>query len=739
MRIFVNNVDGFLAGAICADLTKLSHTILGTRKSHNNAIMPPCIKRIVLRTDVRKLMKTVASCDIVVYDLHDADLEELELILRVLTSSEITQDMTFILVSSVGVWSRTQRTYETAVQSPEESIQDPAVLETAAEEAEATTGDVEKEGTAPSGEQPVAKPTTRRPIALRSEDYIRRIPAPKFQDWKNIETLVLSMREKMTVRPYVVCAGIPYGNGEDAFLGLFKAAWQSRQTLRIIGDGCNFLPCVHARDVARLVRHIAVKKPSLEYHLAVDRGDTTQKAVIDAVAAEFGVGYDVQSVSVPEALLAELADILTLDLRLEPSPLMTEMVKVEPPPLEEGENAPVEGEIEEPIAQEKLAFKWWCEHGLVSNVSTVASEFCRWRRLKPVRFVILGPPGCGGNLLAAALAEQYAVESVVMEDVIENARNKDSPLGQTVRDTLDQIAAAFSNPKSQGPFLIPATVSTQVAQEALLERIPIRYRGFVLSGFPTSMEELDSFFLEDAPVPEQTEEGEAPEKLPKIFRPIVQPDAVILLSSSDEACQRRAQTEAERPMPDAEFQKKMAAWKKEMPEEGPKLIDVFTERGLEPLAFDVDVSSVSEMAEQVVLHLETKRQVCNFRLPACKNFSGKEDDQTGEAKLSVDEGSVQKEAENRRKKKEEEDRLESVKKEEFSRLEKHSEPLRQYLMSFVVPTLTTGLVDVCRETPEDPIAYLADYLSIYSAQLIESRRRRRQQQVQANSLSPAST
>jgi len=153
-------------------------------------------------------------------------------------------------------------------------------------------------------------------------------------------------------------------------------------------------------------------------------------------------------------LLAELADILTLDLRLEPSPLMTETVKVEPPPLEEGENAPVEGEVEEPIAQEKLAFKWWCEHGLVSNVSTVASEFCRWRRLKPVRFVILGPPGCGGNLLAAALAEQYAVESVVMEDVIENARNKDSPLGQTVRDTLDQIAAAFSNPKSQGPFLI---------------------------------------------------------------------------------------------------------------------------------------------------------------------------------------------------------------------------------------------------------------------------------------------
>jgi adenylate kinase len=278
---------------------------------------------------------------------------------------------------------------------------------------------------------------------------------------------------------------------------------------------------------------------------------------------------------------------------------------------------------------------------------------------------------------------------------------------------------------------MPTTVTTQVAQEALLERIPVRYRGFVLSGFPSNMEELDAFFLEEAPVPEPTEEEEEappePEKLPKIFRSAVELDVVIVLSSSDEACQKRVQ-EAEKPMPDAEFQKKMASWKKEMPEEGPKLTDAFIERGLEPLIFDADATSPAEVAEKVVEHLETKRQVCNFRLPACKNTAGTNDNETGEAKQALDEGSVQKEAENRRKKKEEEDRLEAIKKEEFIRLEKHSEPLRQYLMSFVVPTLTTGLVDVCRETPEDPIAYLADYLSIYSAQLVESRRRRRQQQ-----------
>jgi len=47
-------------------------------------------------------------------------------------------------------------------------------------------------------------------------------------------------------------------------------------------------------------------------------------------------------------------------------------------------------------------------------------------------------------------------------------------------------------------------------------------------------------------------------------------------------------------------------------------------------------------------------------------------------------------------------------------------------MQYVVPTLTTGLIDVCRETPDDPIAYLAEYLSSYSTEMVNVRRRKRQ-------------
>ena len=37
-------------------------------------------------------------------------------------------------------------------------------------------------------------------------------------------------------------------------------------------------------------------------------------------------------------------------------------------------------------------------------------------------------------------------------------------------------------------------------------------------------------------------------------------------------------------------------------------------------------------------------------------------------------------------------------------------PLRNYLMQNVIPTLTEGLIEVCKLKPEDPVDYLAEWL-----------------------------
>ena len=44
--------------------------------------------------------------------------------------------------------------------------------------------------------------------------------------------------------------------------------------------------------------------------------------------------------------------------------------------------------------------------------------------------------------------------------------------------------------------------------------------------------------------------------------------------------------------------------------------------------------------------------------------------------------------------------------EEKERLEAKTLPLRNYLMCHVMPTVTQGLIEVCKTKPEDPVDYL---------------------------------
>lgn len=55
-------------------------------------------------------------------------------------------------------------------------------------------------------------------------------------------------------------------------------------------------------------------------------------------------------------------------------------------------------------------------------------------------------------------------------------------------------------------------------------------------------------------------------------------------------------------------------------------------------------------------------------------------------------------------------RLAEVRKQEQDILEAQSLPLRNYLMKHVMPTVTSGLIELCKTRPEDPVDFLAEYL-----------------------------
>lgn len=60
-------------------------------------------------------------------------------------------------------------------------------------------------------------------------------------------------------------------------------------------------------------------------------------------------------------------------------------------------------------------------------------------------------------------------------------------------------------------------------------------------------------------------------------------------------------------------------------------------------------------------------------------------------------------------------RLDIIRRHEEEQKQLQGMPLRAYLMEHMVPSLTEGLIDLCKVLPEDPVDYLASYLENHAA------------------------
>lgn len=54
--------------------------------------------------------------------------------------------------------------------------------------------------------------------------------------------------------------------------------------------------------------------------------------------------------------------------------------------------------------------------------------------------------------------------------------------------------------------------------------------------------------------------------------------------------------------------------------------------------------------------------------------------------------------------------MESLKENERKILDEKSKPIRQYLIDNVIPQLTEGLIEICRQTPSNPLDFLIGFL-----------------------------
>ncbi|KAF4690733.1 hypothetical protein FOZ60_016932 [Perkinsus olseni] len=471
MRIFINNVNAPLGRILCRSLRRPQQTkeqqaeanrIIGTEAGEPGPLEnevernPKACQRLLSKTKPKILAKAVMDCDMAVYCVTECDLWEVENILMRAEEHRFARPFTFVMLSSVEGWGGTSTEDGSGSTVPRELL--------------------------------LAITMFQSYHRLMSTTLEARCPsAGGPTQWKALEDRALALNDKENVTSYVVCHGVLYGRGElpGIFYDLFKEAWIGRKdSVRICGAGGNRIPMIHVVDVARTVEALYAralaeaagmedpfKPPAVDgegtegeqggvveegprhphldkYIMAVDDSHDTQEEVVRAVAEEI-LGLEPNE-PIRESLVEACSPWLSLDLRMRQSELLRHP-----------------------------DFPWHCRGGLVRRVEDVAAEFCKARKAEPIRVVVYGAPKCGKSHFAKRIAEHYDIPLVRLESAIELSKGQEG-----------------------GEAKAPVTEDERadMVRRSGIDRMQCKYRGWVLDGYPSTMDGARSLFFDEVPI-----------------------------------------------------------------------------------------------------------------------------------------------------------------------------------------------------------------------------------------------
>jgi len=507
------------------------------------------------------------------------------------------------------------------------------------------------------------------------------------------------------------------------FNDFFKAAWLSQRSPPIIAPGDNFIPCVHVRDVARLVRVVASDTNVGSYLIAVDRSRMTQTQILQCIMGQMSKMEALQVVDAAN-VDTDFKDDMMLDLIMKPS-------------------APLRSKT----------FPWWCKKGLVGDIAQLANEFCNWRNLQSIKVVIIGPPGSGAEKYCSWIDDKYLHGGLHLsfDGILQDALNNNNGVAKRLQRKME--AAASKGVVAPSKTIVK--LRTKLVMKRLMSSV-CRYRGYVLEG-PTSYEEAEALFTKfspDAENPEDSEdaeedeedfddEGEGAEEEedpspdeeddfdgPKPVRVLnaVAPEFVVELRSSEHRCKERIFAgQAGGAASEDEFVRKTALYKKNnLQEDGsPGTSDFFREVAkIKVSEHDVDAVEEDAIIQILCTYIESKGQFFNY-LRSDEEINREKQLEIAQRELEDDERREQERREKReceealraKRASEAASRVKMLAEGDASLLETEALPLRQYLMINVVPRVSEGLSEVCKVMPEDPIEYLAEYLFAHSREV----------------------
>uniref|UniRef100_A0A8C6GV54 Adenylate kinase 7 n=1 Tax=Mus spicilegus TaxID=10103 RepID=A0A8C6GV54_MUSSI len=504
-------------------------------------------------------------------------------------------------------------------------------------------------------------------VPFTEEDYRRRKHHPNFLDHINAEKIVLKFGKNVSLDAETVVECLPVCLAPNLF---------------------SFFKKIGTNSV--MIQNIIDHVPKLHYLVAVDEAVHTLEDLVKCISKNIGPGK-IQKVPKENAFLTkdltqEYLDHLLVNLRMEAL-----------------------------FVKENFNIRWVAQTGFVENINSILKEYKQSRGLLPIKICILGPPAVGKSSISEELAKYYKLHHIKMKDVIAEAIAK-----------LEAIVA----PKE--------SVEGEEEGEEEEEEENVDDAQELLDGIKESMEQNAGDAQRAGGVREpsqaaqsqsqiifallEEEEEEEEEIRGKIFPydKLITPEFVCGLDASDEFLKERVMNLPESVVAGTHYSQdrflRSLSHYRDINTDDETVFNYFDELEIHPIHIDVG------KLEDAQNRLAIKQLIKEIGKP--RNYGLTDEEKAEEEKKAAEERLAKEAAQTADREHKEamemaekiarweewNKRLEEVKREERELLEVQSVPLRNYLMTYVMPTLMQGLNECCKVRPEDPVDFLAEYL-----------------------------
>ncbi|KAK2577085.1 hypothetical protein KPH14_005893 [Odynerus spinipes] len=604
-------------------------------------------------------------------------------------------------------------------------------------------------------------------LPLTEVDYRKRRAHPNFKEHLRCERNVVIVKKradlKRKLKTLVICCGITYGEEEEEIHYLFKMAWLNEPFLPIIGNGENRIPLLHVRDFVAVVSDVLRKWPTLRYIVAVEQGAPTQSTIVKNISKQLTTGR-VKYVAPEDAFLypeisQEIYDFMTVDLNIDPAYVLERIRWHFETPFADNigqiikeyrasrELRPIRIIVLGPPASGKTRVaRYLADHyrlhyinvqGLIND--TIQKLTAEIEARTDEKDVTGEGEGQEGEHLEEDDEEDISVDELreQLNEIRQNLAKNDGRLDDAALNKLSVIYRLACFISAAFPLRLiefHARVSVKMRNTLFLKRLWSKdclNQGYIIDAYPKTYEqarilfenaeEKDETLAEEEEEEEGEEEDEDKRTLEEIdIKASIMPELVVALEASDDFLKERIIDLSEREVQGTHYtEKEMIRRLREYRERNTDdntPLQFFDEMEVHPLIIPIEDDICPDMFPTIYQCLKKLGAPRNYGLtPAEAREAQERADARKKAAEEAARARAERELEKCKKEREQKmmewmDLLEKLQEEEEERLCVMGQPLRHYLVRYVFPTLTKGLIEVAKLRPDDPVDFLAEYL-----------------------------